>query len=386
MALPTVVHALEQPPASFEKSIFLAGPSPRNPQTPSWRPDAIRVLEESGYDGVIFVPEHRSNKWHGDKLSQMRWEDEYMRVADCILFWIPRNMETMPALTTNVEFGRWEASGKIVLGAPKAAVKNEYLLHHAYMNGIPVGETLERTVELSLMIANGAEPFRHNGFREIPTPILQTASFQRWLTAQESAGNKIHHVQPLLTFRVGPGRQVVLFWALHVNMFVTAENRYKKNEVVIARPDVSAVVLYQRATNLDDSIVVLVREYRTTATNSSGYVYEVPSGSNIFNDSNPHEQAIAEVREETSLTIDSSRMQPHGSRQLVATMSTHHAYMYSVALTDAEIATLREQADKPCGVIGESERTYVHVTTLGEIRSSDNVDWSTLGMILQVLS
>jgi hypothetical protein len=61
----TVVYALEEPPAIFAKSIFLAGPTPRRPEVASWRPDALRILQEAGYDGVVFVPEDRSGRSHG---------------------------------------------------------------------------------------------------------------------------------------------------------------------------------------------------------------------------------------------------------------------------------------------------------------------------------
>ena len=37
------------------KSIFLAGPTPRDAETKSWRPETIKLL--TGFDGTIFVPE-----------------------------------------------------------------------------------------------------------------------------------------------------------------------------------------------------------------------------------------------------------------------------------------------------------------------------------------
>ena len=42
---------------SLKKSIFLAGPTPRSKEVKSWRPEAIRLLKEKGFDGVVFVPE-----------------------------------------------------------------------------------------------------------------------------------------------------------------------------------------------------------------------------------------------------------------------------------------------------------------------------------------
>jgi histidine triad (HIT) family protein len=59
-------------------------------------------------------------------------------------------METMPALTTNVEWGRWEDSGKLVLGSPADAEKNRYLEHYAYRLGVPVMATLEGAVAATL--------------------------------------------------------------------------------------------------------------------------------------------------------------------------------------------------------------------------------------------
>ena len=40
-----------------EKSIFLAGPTPRSLDVETWRKEAIRILEELGFDGIVYVPE-----------------------------------------------------------------------------------------------------------------------------------------------------------------------------------------------------------------------------------------------------------------------------------------------------------------------------------------
>lgn len=52
-----VVYALQDIPSSFPHAIFLAGPTPRDKDTPSWRPEAIHILEQLKYDGIVFVPE-----------------------------------------------------------------------------------------------------------------------------------------------------------------------------------------------------------------------------------------------------------------------------------------------------------------------------------------
>ena len=43
------------------------------------------------------------------------------------MFWIPRSLPDMPAFTTNVEFGYWLHSNKVIYGRPDDAVKIKYL-------------------------------------------------------------------------------------------------------------------------------------------------------------------------------------------------------------------------------------------------------------------
>jgi 8-oxo-dGTP pyrophosphatase MutT (NUDIX family) len=95
--------------------------------------------------------------------------------------------------------------------------------------------------------------------------------------------------------------------------------------------------------------------------------------------------AADEAREEVGIELDASRFQEHEVRQLVATMSSHKAHLFSAEITDEELDQLRAQGGVAYGVIEETELTYVEITTLGEIRRNPNVDWSMLGMILQVL-
>ena len=55
------------------------------------------------------------------------WEREGLTKASVIVFWIPRSLPDMPAFTTNVEFGYWIHSKKIIYGRPDDAVKIKYL-------------------------------------------------------------------------------------------------------------------------------------------------------------------------------------------------------------------------------------------------------------------
>lgn len=69
-----IVYAQETPPKSFTRAIFLAGPTPRSADTQSWRPEAVRLLQESGYDSIVFVPEPRNGKWETER-SNEAWRD-----------------------------------------------------------------------------------------------------------------------------------------------------------------------------------------------------------------------------------------------------------------------------------------------------------------------
>ena len=139
------------------KSIFLAGPTIRNGSfEDSWRKEAVRLLEEAGFDGNVFVPESKTGDYRmlaGKEFDAPIWEWTALDASDIILFWIPRDLEKLPAFTTNVEFGRYTAlvPEKVVLGFPKEAPKNKYLekLYLKTCNRTPT-YTLENTIKSAL--------------------------------------------------------------------------------------------------------------------------------------------------------------------------------------------------------------------------------------------
>lgn len=138
----------------FNDSIFLAGPTYRTSQYKdgiaphSWRKDAIELFRHSGlFKLTLLVPEYRNdvrpNDWTYNK--QVEWETKMLKRANIILFWIPRSTE-LPALTTNVEFGEWLHSGKIVCGSPIDAMNNRYLIKRFQDIGGKWNQTLEECV------------------------------------------------------------------------------------------------------------------------------------------------------------------------------------------------------------------------------------------------
>lgn len=96
------------------------------------------------------MPEQRYGWQDVSPEDQYEWEHEAMDSATVILFWIPRTMDTMPGLTTNVECGRYAASGRVVAGWPKNAERNRYLAHDAERLDLKVHHDLSSLVRSAL--------------------------------------------------------------------------------------------------------------------------------------------------------------------------------------------------------------------------------------------
>lgn len=389
MAGMTIVYAHEKAPEAFESSIFLVGPTPTKNRAHSWRTDALRLLQEAGYEGVVFLPEKRPDKlgntrFQVDYIDQVEWEFAHLRLADVILAWVPRTLEN-PGITTNYELGEFMDSGKVVFGAPKDSWKTRYPRYWAEKRQVPTSFTLEETVNNALALL-GEGLLRHGGERFVPPYIWKTVSFQQWYGNLKKAGNRLDSAEVVWSWRVGPRRKLTFFWIIHAKVWVESESRYKDNEVVLARPDISVTVLYKRAEKLDDCEVVLIKEFRTPVSNSEGYVYENPGGSSWEERADPLECASEEVHEETGIAIEASRFTYHGARQIAPTVSAHRAHLFSAPVTDEQLRQVDAGGDMPHGVAEDTERTYALRAKVGDIRQQNLVGWPDLGMILYVLS
>lgn len=227
-----VVHAGENPPQQWDASLFVAGPMPRDPLSPSWRPGAMQEIS-AGWDSVygvlvVFLPEPRDRHNPPANYIHQVWEDQWMSIVDLILFWIPRDMATLPGLTTNVEFGRYEASGRVVLGTPTEAHSVRYLRHFAQEHGAPVVDTIKGGVCAALeKIAGGAH--RTDGERTVPLLVWRTVSFQTWLAEQRGAGRELLGARVLWAW--GPSARC---WALQATVI---DNGSTGQQVVICQPD-----------------------------------------------------------------------------------------------------------------------------------------------------
>ncbi len=151
------VRYSDQPAFTAEEGhgIFLAGPTPRKKEVPSWRPSAVAILEKLGYKGTVLVPEREDWTIKFAYEDQVDWEHAGLLNAKAIVIWVPRDMETMPALTTNVEFGYWLAKSpeKIVYGRPPSAPSTRYLdwLYRKDTNRV-VFDTLEATLKQAMSL------------------------------------------------------------------------------------------------------------------------------------------------------------------------------------------------------------------------------------------
>ncbi len=422
-----IIYAKEVLPRVSVKSIFLAGPTPRDPLTKGWRQEALQSLKNKGYDGMVFVPESRDGKWDPEGyVNQVEWEEAALKRADCILFWVPRKTSdseaktlraalsdivtegvsgdagafdrilgtakkaltcergAMPALTTNIEFGVWQDSGKVVFGAPEDADAVRYLIHYAEKLKIPYARNLEETIQLALdMVGTGA--FREGGECEVPLHVWKHKTFQGWLKAQKRAGNRLEGADVLWTFRVGPNRNFVFAWVVHVNVFVASENRNKINEFVFGRTDVSGVVLYRGGKSLFETEVVIIREFRSPSRTSNGFNWEIPAGSSKDSEEGTRSVAVHEVEEESGIKVESSRLRRVAVRQVAGTLSAHQMTLYAVELTQEEIEEVKRTVGTVRGVEEDTERTTAEVMSLSQLVNNNLLDWATLGMVLSAL-
>lgn len=237
-----IVYTHEELPPVVTKSIFLAGPTPRSRDVQSWRPKALAILERLGYDGVVFVPEHRDHNRPFDYISQIEWEEYHLNVADCIVFWIPRNIATMPALTTNIEWGVWCQSGKAVLGAPPEAENVGYQKYYANKYKIPSSTTLEETLQSALeMIGEGAE--RTGGEREVPLHVWRDHYFQWWYKGKKQDGDKLEKAKVLLNFNRELHAKDDCRFALWVKVYCSDYNKYMSGIIILGSIPQSTILI-----------------------------------------------------------------------------------------------------------------------------------------------
>lgn len=255
-----VVYARCAFPSIAKKVLFLAGPTPRDSQTVSWRWEALKVLKELGFDGTVYVPEDEGGGMSGSYSDQIVWEGKALDRSDVVVFWVPRKMGTMPGLTTNDEFGAYKGRTRIVFGAPEEAEKVRYQRFYCEKLGIRCFATLEETLAAAVKLV-GKGALREGSDTLVPAHVFETEVFQHWKTRVLTQQGNV-----LLDARVRDlvlvGERVFLF-VLWAKVFISSENRVKDNELLVGRAPVSCIAVYCPGETVLDTRVVLIREFRT---------------------------------------------------------------------------------------------------------------------------
>jgi hypothetical protein len=183
-----LIFATDPVPTHISKSIFLAGPSPRDKNTFDWKKTALEFFEKNNFDGHVFIPIPK-NKFYGLDDSadwtydnQIEWEVLFRKIADIILFWIPRDIQgKMPAFTTNIEFGEDLNTGKIVYGRPDNAEKCRYLDKRILNNHQPIYNDLSTLISACIKKLEQSSLRTDNQFL-IPLFIWNNKDFQSWFS------------------------------------------------------------------------------------------------------------------------------------------------------------------------------------------------------------
>lgn len=377
-------------PETVRESILVMGPGPdRNGY--SWKVhEALPALERAGFKGVVFIMEPRPDDngvtpripLVGGYASIAGEEHHKAQLADVHMAWLP-DADEQPSLNTRFQIGKSLDSGKLVIGSPGGA-KAQYILHDAQKRQVPTASTIDEMVERALdLLGDGA--LRTGGERYVPPYVWNTAHFQQWYGNLRAAGHELHYAEVVWSWRIGPRRQITFFWILYPKVWIPSENRYKDNEVVLARPDISATVLYRLAERLDDCEVVIVKEVRVAASNPEGMVSENAGGSSWNGDDDPLQCASEEVHEETDLVIDPARFTYYGVRQIAPTISSHLVHLFGAQVTLEELDKVEADFGVAHGVAADTERSYALRVRVGDIRRGNLVGWGDWGMILHVL-
>jgi ADP-ribose pyrophosphatase YjhB (NUDIX family) len=340
-----VVYLGEEVPKEFSHSIFLFGTMNKNGK--SWRDEFCNYLEENGYNGVVFNPEPRDKNYdfqYGK--AHIKWEFDVQNMSDIYVFWIDRDNKNV-GLTTNVDFGRTVKIRNVIYGRPKDKVQEEMYLDNLYKSEFPMRDIPETLYELSADVMdeinnispdkNDKRSPRRDGERYIPLNVWNLDQFKKWYRNHTKIGNRIDNAKLLWNFKPAKSEKIFIY-SMWVNIWIQAEKRFKSNEFIISRTDISSTLLLHENKNCPlESKVVLVKEFRSPVNNDECFIYELPSGSTFKPNKTVEEIAVGELKEETGLIVDPKRLIKIKERQLAGTLSTHTSSLFCVHITDDEL-------------------------------------------------
>ena len=188
-------------------------------------------------------------------------------MSDAILCHVPPGAGRDDCVTR--EIMAWAESGKLFCSAEEGSWVEELVAPH----GITPARSLEALIASGFkMVKAGAE--RTDAERLVPLMVWRTPPWGLWYSNLTAAGNRLDGAKVEWTFRVGPGKAFVLFWAVHANIWVESEQRNKANEVVIARPDIACVLAYKPGEQMLDTEIIVIKEFRSPCRNEHAFVYD----------------------------------------------------------------------------------------------------------------
>jgi hypothetical protein len=141
-------------------SVFIGGPNVERGDQEPWRHRAVDLIRArwaevgGGQPLAVLSPESREGRRADRYEDQVDWEIAAREQATVRLYWMWRDMDTMPGMTSNVEIGYDLGRGRaVVLGLPPDCPnpeRNRYIRHLAGVHRAPVRPTLETTVDAAL--------------------------------------------------------------------------------------------------------------------------------------------------------------------------------------------------------------------------------------------
>jgi 8-oxo-dGTP pyrophosphatase MutT (NUDIX family) len=382
----------DQDTDTVTKSIFLAGPTPRSSvgdtMGSTWRHVAVEALRNLGYDGTIYIPIPEKHFQLGNVLdeeydyeNQVEWEKTALDRADVIFFYVARTEEN-PGLTTNIEFGRYIDSGRVVYARPHDAISVRYLDDLAKRFKVECFELENGLKQAVERIGEGAE--RKGLECKIPLLFWKSDQFQDWWITHKNQGNRVLAFEVKSVITLDNFKELFGFSAW-VSIWIKNEDREKSCEWIFSRTHATYTVPF--FTNPDGSrSYVLVRDFRSTSTNKKGYVYELPGGS-WEKGLEPRDNAAKELYEEIGIDLvnEKDRLKQLASIQPYAIFAINLIIPFVLELTLEEFNFIMDKV-KRGEELGEDAEERIKLCVMNERSIYDNlesfpVDLMTLGLI-----
>lgn len=381
-----IIFSDDDLPKYIIKSIFLAGPSPRNKNEYNWRKEALKILNDNNYTGTVFIPlkkdifygKNDDKEWNYQ--DQIKWECNCRKIADLVVYWIPRT-EKMLGLTTNIEFGEDLNTKEVLYGRPDEALKCRYLDERIRLKRNKIYNNLSDLLNQAIdKLGEGAE--RKNGEINVPLNVWRTDIFKNWYNDLLLANNK------LLDFKLNEvvyeKGENIFYFSAKVNVYIENEKREKSNESIFGRIELSSVVMYYKEKK--DINIIIVKEFRSPVSNNTGYVYDLPGGSSHDKTKSALTVITEEIYEETGLKVLTNRLKFVSKRQLNGSTIMHKNNIFSLELTKEEFDEFKNKKGKISSYDGgkSGEVNIIEIVKLKELHKYP-VDTNTVGAIFFAL-